>query len=416
MARPADQSKQKLPAQASNEEENKSNCKRCQKDVLDDQKALGCEICEYWFHIECEGYPEAVYDFMVNQKQGQQLNWSCSFCHHGCNMLQKRIKKIEDQQLKLEKAQQQLELTTSKLLVNVDENKVKSQDMEVRLGHLEAKSLQTNEAVDKCTTVTNNIVERLGIVEAKLMDNTIGVNAMDTKDITDKNNEVKKELDGRLGSLEMRFVGLEEKVTARPDQPIYPTVKQDSVRQYMNQEEMYREICDMRSKENNLVIYGSLESSSGDIMTRIEHDRSIVKDLLVSCNLAHEQSKILRVTRLGRPGQDRDKPRPMLVKLSDTTVKRNIFGNIKLLQGNKAFENVRIKHDLTRREQQQESAMWNEAKNLFAEGKGKHIVVGPPWRRRIVKVKEQNRQTDSRSEVEETGHQGAQEGVGPQHH
>lgn len=65
--------------------------------------------------------------------------------------------------------QQQMELTTSKLVVNVSENKVKNEEMEVRLGHLEAKSLQTNEGVDKCKTVTNDIMERLGDIEAKLV-------------------------------------------------------------------------------------------------------------------------------------------------------------------------------------------------------------------------------------------------------
>lgn len=85
-----------LPKDGVTEDENKSICKKCKKAVLDDDKALGCEVCEYWYCIKCEEYLEEVCDFISSKKQEKQLNWSCSFCHHGCSMLQKRIKKIED--------------------------------------------------------------------------------------------------------------------------------------------------------------------------------------------------------------------------------------------------------------------------------------------------------------------------------
>lgn len=320
------------------EEEDKFICKKCKVEVKDDEKALGCEVCEYWYHIKCENDPEEVYDFMSSAEQGKQLNWSCSFCHHGCSMLQKRIRKIEEKQLKMAEAQQEMEFTLSKLVVSVEENKEKSEGMEDRLGQLEVKSLQTSEAVEKCTTGINATMERLGTVKAKL-ESIMGTSA----------------------------TVMEKRAAESQNETI---VKQGDVKQCRDQEEMYREICDMRSRENNIVIYGFPESNSEDTSRKIEHDRGIVKDLLVACNLESEQSKILWVSRLGRPRQDRSKPRPILVKLLDITVKRNIFGNIKLLQGNRVFENVRIKHDLTRRELQQESTLWNEAKKLNGRRKG----------------------------------------------
>ena len=76
----------------------------------------------------------------------------------------------------------------------------------------------------------------------------------------------------------------------------------------------------------------------------------------------------------------------MLVVLSSLHVKVELFRNLKKLHGNTNYSNVRIAHDMTRREREQEGVLWNEAKNQMEQGRGKHIVAGPPWRRRVVKV------------------------------
>ena len=82
-------------------------------------------------------------------------------------------------------------------------------------------------------------------------------------------------------------------------------------------------------------------------------------------------------------------PCTLLAKQRDSRVKQTVFRNVKKLQGNSAFKNVRIVNDLTRREKEHEITLWNEAKNLETAGKGKHIVVGPPWSRKVVKSRMQ---------------------------
>ena len=82
------------------------------------------------------------------------------------------------------------------------------------------------------------------------------------------------------------------------------------------------------------------------------------------------------------------KPRPILLKFTDTTTKPEIFKNIRNLKAVKDCESVRIANDLTKRERDLEARLWKEAKNLTDAGKGLHRVVGPPWKRRIVKLKD----------------------------
>ena len=54
--------------------ENKYLCGKCEKPVRDEDKAVGCEVCEVWFHTECEKIPDNVYNFMVQDKAGEQLS------------------------------------------------------------------------------------------------------------------------------------------------------------------------------------------------------------------------------------------------------------------------------------------------------------------------------------------------------
>ena len=68
--------------------------------------------------------------------------------------------------------------------------------------------------------------------------------------------------------------------------------------------------------------------------------------------------------------------------------KNPYYRNKKELWNNVKYDGVRISHDLTRREREQDAALWMVAKNLYIAGKGRQTVVGPPWKRRIVEARE----------------------------
>ncbi|KAG7157468.1 hypothetical protein Hamer_G005911 [Homarus americanus] len=139
-----------------------------------------------------------------------------------------------------------------------------------------------------------------------------------------------------------------------------------------------------RKRENNIVVYGVPESGYPTRSERIESDKSYALNLIKECGITSGQEIIVNVIRLGKFIQG--KARPMLIKLSTADIKANLFRNLRNLQGNMKFQDIRIANDLTKREREQEAVLWQEAKNLVDSGKGRRRVVGPPWRQRVVKI------------------------------
>ncbi|KAG7165863.1 putative PHD-finger-containing protein 5, partial [Homarus americanus] len=68
---------------------NAEMCGECGLTVKDSDKAVSCDVCEVWFHIECEKLPEEVYNFMQDEEAEGVLMWYCSHCKKGCAKLHK---------------------------------------------------------------------------------------------------------------------------------------------------------------------------------------------------------------------------------------------------------------------------------------------------------------------------------------
>ena len=55
---------------------NKNNkCHDCGKDVITNEKALSCSICENWYHIKGQRVPILDYDFLF--KSDDSIQWIC---------------------------------------------------------------------------------------------------------------------------------------------------------------------------------------------------------------------------------------------------------------------------------------------------------------------------------------------------
>ena len=57
----------------------KDECKICHVKVLDNEKAIKCDICERWCHIKCIGMEEKAYKFHCRE----ELQWVCTPCIEG---------------------------------------------------------------------------------------------------------------------------------------------------------------------------------------------------------------------------------------------------------------------------------------------------------------------------------------------
>ncbi|KAG7163512.1 putative PHD-finger-containing protein 1 [Homarus americanus] len=327
---------------------NTEMCGECGLTVKDSDKAVSCDVCEVWFHIECEKLPEEVYNFMQDEEAEGVLMWYCSHCKKGCAKLHKYIKRIEQQQVEQMTRQNELEGKVNKLKEFTAQEHDKNKEIEVRMGILEAKSVEIN-------------------------------------DVLETNAKNDRGFENRLGTLEARTVGLEGKVDSSRATGSATEVKQeDNTGKPEPVGELIEELNERKMRENNIVVYGAPESGSPTMSERIESDKSYALNLIKECGITSGQEIIVKVIRLGKFIQG--KARPMLIKLSTADIKANLFKNIRNLQGNMKFQDIRIANDLTKREREHEAVLWQEAKNLMDSGKGRHRVVGPPWRRRLVKI------------------------------
>lgn len=124
----------------------KNLCGKCDVVVGPYKLALNCDIiCKVWFHIVCQKFPEAVYWFMVDKKEGKQLGWKCCFCQKGYENLHTYMKEIEGQQAKLLARQDALEVEIQEIKGSVKDEMVKAICVEQRLANVEGKILVLEE-------------------------------------------------------------------------------------------------------------------------------------------------------------------------------------------------------------------------------------------------------------------------------
>jgi hypothetical protein len=70
-------------------------CGDCGMDVLDRQKGVECEVCEYWFHCKCQKVSDEVYKCINDNRT---VHWYCSGCNKGVAKILRTMVKIQERQ------------------------------------------------------------------------------------------------------------------------------------------------------------------------------------------------------------------------------------------------------------------------------------------------------------------------------
>lgn len=332
-------------------ERTKDVCGRCSKMVREKDMAILCDICETWYHAKCEKIPPDVYKFMVEEEAGSQFTWHCISCKKGCAKLKSYIEKLEKIQADLIEKQEIMQVEVQEIRDAVKIDKEALDNVTGRVGVLEARTMAISEHMDRDKESLQDLSSRVERVE---------MNLSEMKESTIK---------------EMR----QGEGTYGEHQP------SKGIQKEMDMNTVFDELNDKKKRENNIVVYNIPESDSNMFQERIKYDRQIMKQILNACGV-HEE-KMARVIRLGTEKEGRR--RPVLTVLTDPEVRNYIFRNVKELAKDDNLKNFRVAYDLTRRERQLDQELLKKAKNLMDTGKGKHVVRGPPWNRRIVRVEEQ---------------------------
>lgn len=158
---------------------------------------------------------------------------------------------------------------------------------------------------------------------------------------------------------------------------------------------------DRESRENNVIIFNADESTSGEAVSRKQHDQQVFNNI---CNHVLEQTlPVKNILRLGKrqeavPANSDNKtaeqapptPRPIKVCFNNNFDKRKFLANLyKLDDATTDLKKISVKHDLSPDERQQSKELFTEAQRKNDTEKPVDFlykVRGPPHSLRIVKV------------------------------
>ena len=151
------------------------------------------------------------------------------------------------------------------------------------------------------------------------------------------------------------------------------------------------EVNERKERELNLIMYGLKECSSTNREERIQHDKEKVKEVFKVCDVDVQDKDMTKIIRLGKYHEEKNN-RPILISLKSIAMKKNILkGAWKLSKTNKELseEHIRISNDLTKSERDHEKQLHLKAKELQENESGEYMyrVRGPPWARKIVKLR-----------------------------
>ena len=157
-------------------------------------------------------------------------------------------------------------------------------------------------------------------------------------------------------------------------------------------QETVKELKDREERQDNFIICNAPEPNTNLKEVRICDDTELVKNL---CNGVCEidvdtQNDIADVIRLGRKPEGEGKPRPLKVLMKNNEKKTQLFKNLwKLRDADAKFNCLRIQNDLTKKEREDEKKLVDAAKAKEAStgGNSRYRVRGPPWARRVVKMR-----------------------------
>ncbi len=153
-----------------------------------------------------------------------------------------------------------------------------------------------------------------------------------------------------------------------------------------------REVKDQESRKCNIILHNVTEKQSDNEEERTKHDREQLKELGKVCKESIKKEDLVQMKRLGK--RNPNKPRPLLVEFKDEEKKHGLMSNlVNLSKASEGLRKISVRHDLTKEQRDEEKKLREEAKKMEAEDKSGEFdyrIRGPPWERRIAKMKKRS--------------------------
>lgn len=295
--------------------EEKGKCGGCGLAVT--ETGLGCEICDKWFHIKCQGITQTKYD-AINEVT-KYVHWYCKGCDQGAVNMLRKIRERQD------------ELAEDVMKIKEEMKGLKG-GFE-KIGKVEAAQEKDRERVRELE-VKVGAIEKMGQDRKKEAIEVKELQQSFAKIVTEQEEERKKE------------VKVDDKQI---------------------QEKMI-EMMERDKRKNNLILIGVSEYERGEEeQKRVEE---IVEALITEANVKFEIMG--RVGRKDpRPGTTagRVRPRPIRIVVEDTGDRRRLLARGKTLKGKAGFEEIFVVPDLTKLQQEEDKKLRDKLKEIRESGK-----------------------------------------------
>ena len=156
--------------------------------------------------------------------------------------------------------------------------------------------------------------------------------------------------------------------------------------------ETINEIQDRKARESSFLICNAPEPDTNLKEIRGLKDKELVQGLGGIFDVNIKLHDINEVIRLGKKPTQDGKPRPLKVIMKEPESKVRLFKKLwKLRDATDNYKGLSIQNqnDLTKKEREEEKKLLDEARanEALDGGKTRFRVRGPPWARRIVRMK-----------------------------
>jgi hypothetical protein len=339
-----------------------SSCAGCQNAVKDSDKAVNCETCENWYHIQCQNISLDMYKIMIKE-ESKILHWFCSKCESDTLSVGKVIYSMKTKQDKFE-----VELASLKIEVSKQDTFVNKElkAMKQRFADLDAQKQFSDIKFDIGKIQASISEMKEDMAKEKLTEND--VSALMEKKINEYDGQVTEKLKQEKPAW--------SEVVSKTVDTKFQQVSGDLSKVQQVLEDTKQKAEEEKEKElraNNVIIYRVPESD--DREDRGKEDKkfcvSLVKETL---EIDVTEEDFVKVFRLGKRG---DSCRPLLIQFRERGTKNRVMETLfKLKTAEEKFKNISVTHDMTPLER-------IACKNLVAEAKSKQLTEQGEFKWRV---------------------------------
>jgi hypothetical protein len=287
-----------------------NQCKVCGEEVGNKEKALNCDICKKWVHIECGKVSLATYASLKKINTAcQGIKWLCEVCEKGFGKMRADVLKIIEGQEKLEERQGNLEAKVEQMTVEL-----------VSIRNDIADMIKGNGKEDTSTQV--KVAEDIG------------------------------DLKQQVGELKMKY---SEAVKGN----VQEAASSNNTNLQSSQERSIQvrvgEALEREKRRSNLVIFGIEETSDQQMTTDKVNEISRIVGVDVN-----------KVKYFGRVGRFMTgaKARVVRVVCEDMETRRSILKGANRLKLESGYERIYIAPDLTKEQQTLDKNLRNKLRDI----------------------------------------------------